>query len=75
MPQFNGKQGAPPHRGMANLRCPRNGKRTNFARNSVPSSKPLDALPKQTRLGRRWNCPPARIPANKEEARPQGELP
>jgi vitamin B12 transporter len=32
MPQFNGKQGAPPHRGMANLRCPRNGKRTNFAK-------------------------------------------
>ncbi len=29
MPQFNGKQGATCHTHEANLRCPRNGKRTN----------------------------------------------
>ena len=27
--QLNGKQGAPPHKRCANLRCPRNGKRTS----------------------------------------------
>jgi hypothetical protein len=75
MPQFNGKQGANPIApslskcsfGFANLRCPRNGKRMNFPGNSAPSSKPLGA-PETARLGRRWNDPPARIPANKVAA-------
>ncbi len=35
MPQFNGKQEAKPAFGPANLRCPRNGKRKNFTRNSA----------------------------------------
>ena len=65
MPQFNGKQEAMPLTAEANLRCPRNGKRTNSSqRDSAPSTKPLDA-PETARLGRRWKYdPPARIPAN-----------
>jgi hypothetical protein len=45
MPQFNGKQGAcRANARQANLRCPRNGKRTNFTEEIPPHhQKPLGA--------------------------------
>jgi hypothetical protein len=43
MPQFNGKQEAKAPKARANLRCPRNGKRTNFSKFRFHHAKPLDA--------------------------------
>jgi hypothetical protein len=57
MPQFNGKQGACRRRTrrMANLRCPRNGKRTaRLQGRPAPSSQATGVPVKQRPLGRRW---------------------
>jgi hypothetical protein len=44
MPQFNGKQEGMPANGVPNLRCPRNGKRTNFLKKfRFHHKKPLGA--------------------------------
>jgi hypothetical protein len=74
MPQFNGKQGATRITREANLRCPRNGKRSDFAfafaRSRFALDKPLGLRPQQRTPGRRRKrTPPARIPANEVEPR------
>jgi hypothetical protein len=71
MPQFNGKQEGKPANGVPNLRCPRNGKRTNFSRNSTPITRShwarLNSAP-----GKAMEVDPqARIPANTVAARPK----
>jgi hypothetical protein len=57
--------------GLPNLRCPRNGKRTNFPQ-EIPfhHMKPLGASEQRAWEGD-WNDPPARIPANTVAARPE----
>src|SRR3954466_4807356 len=65
MPQFNGKQDAKPSvDGQANLRCPRNGKRTNFLTEIPPHHRSHWARLKQRAWEGDGSVPPARIPAN-----------
>ena len=68
MPQFNGKQEATCDEHGANLRCPRNGKRSDFALASAKSrfalDKPLGGARNSAPGKAAKTNPPARIPAN-----------
>jgi hypothetical protein len=65
MPQFNGKQGAVPFHGTANLRCPRNGKRRSACDSARSHSRhAATGSPATAAWEGDAGSPPARIPAN-----------